>query len=115
MDGSLSAKEPRKLLDRPTGQWHKPQPDRLIGGMTGHSLVIRQERQPLAVWRRVREPIVELIGRDLFLLRAVGFHSPDLHTPGAFGIEIEPVAVRRVVRAVIESFCISQTFFFTPI
>jgi len=33
----------------------------------------------LAVRRHVRKPVVEAVARDLFLIRAVGRHAPDLH------------------------------------
>src|SRR3954468_8233245 len=43
-----------------------------------------------------------LIG-DLLGRRAIGLHSPDLQLAGARRIEIDELAVRRVVRSVIQS------------
>src|SRR6266487_2414180 len=82
--------------------------------MTGHALVIGQKDEPPAVRRWVGKPIIGLISSDLFLLRAVGFHSPDLHGSGALGIEIDPVAIRGVIRSIIEALGVGQAFLLTP-
>src|SRR3954462_16039407 len=50
------------------------------------------------------EPVVEFVVGDLFLLRTVGLHPPDMHLAGAIGIEINPFAIGRVVGAVVEAF-----------
>src|SRR5258705_1926154 len=53
----------------------------------------------------MRKPVVELVGRDLLLLAAVGSHAPDLHRAAALGVEINPAAIGGVVRAIVEAFC----------
>src|SRR5258705_2821200 len=53
----------------------------------------------------MRKPVVELVGRDLLLLAAVGSHAPDLHRAAALGVEINPAAIGGVVRALVEGFC----------
>src|SRR5262245_34157139 len=63
----------------------------------------------------MREPIVVFIGRDLFLLRTVRFHPPDLHQAGAVGAEINRAAIRRIFRAVIEAGRGREPFFFAAI
>jgi hypothetical protein len=49
----------------------------------------------------MREPVAVIIGRDLFLVRTVRLHPPDLHQAGAVGIEINIFSIRGVFRAVI--------------
>src|SRR6185369_11132227 len=39
---------------------------------------------------------------DLFLLRPIRPHAPDLHGTAAFGIEVDVLAVGRIFRAVVE-------------
>src|ERR1700722_18705132 len=72
--------------------------------MTGHLGTISEENHPLAVWRDVRKPVIEIIGEDLLLLASVGFHSPDLHTAGALGVEINIFTVRRIFGTIVEAF-----------
>src|SRR5262249_25057242 len=38
-----------------------------------------------------------------FLLSTISAHSPDLHRPAAFGIEIDELAVRRIIRSIVEA------------
>ena len=52
------------------------------------------------------------VRRDLFLFAAVGIHSPDLHHAGSFGVEINVLAVRRVVGAVVQAVGGCEPFLF---
>src|SRR5207302_8448456 len=51
----------------------------------------------------MRKPVVVIAGCDLFLLTAVGFHPPDLHRAAPFRVEVDVLAVGRVVRAVVQT------------
>ena len=51
----------------------------------------------------MREPVVVIVVRYLFLVTAIRLHSPDLHVSGALGVEINVSAVGRVLGAVVES------------
>ena len=44
----------------------------LVSRMTGDILLIREENHPLSIGRDVREPVIEIVKRDLLLLAAVG-------------------------------------------
>ena len=71
--------------------------------MPGDIFFVSEEDHPLAIRRDVREPVVELIRRNLFLAASVRPHAPDLHAAGALGVEVNVVAVRRVLGPVVES------------
>src|SRR5450631_738447 len=71
----------------------------------------RDKNNPLAVRRNMREPVVEFVVGYLFLSAAVGFHSPDLHRAGAYGIEINIFPVRGIFRTIIKTRGISETCF----
>src|SRR2546426_8589510 len=60
----------------------------------------------------MRKPIVDFVRGDLFLLAAVCAHPPDLHRAAALGIEVNELAVGRIVRAVVESLGGRETPFF---
>ena len=60
----------------------------------------------------MREPIVEFIRSNLLLGAAVGVHPPDLHGATPFGIEVYPLAIGRIIRAVVEPFGRRETFLF---
>src|ERR1700678_3130850 len=65
-------------------------------------LFVRQKHHRAAVGRDVWKPVIELVGGYLLLIAAVGFHPPDLHCAGANRIEINELAVRRVLWAVVQ-------------
>ena len=71
--------------------------------MTLHVPGVGKKNNPPAVRRRMGEPVVVIVGRDLFLVRAVRLHAPDLHQTGALGIEVNIFPVRRIIRAVIQT------------
>src|SRR4029077_15742401 len=89
----------------------RPQPQLhvLIFRMSGDIFIVGQEDHPLSVGRDVREPVVEIIRRDLFLSAAVRLHAPDLHEAGALGVEVNIFAIRRVVWTIVEPLCGSET------
>src|SRR5579864_4643175 len=58
------------------------------------------------------EPIVVIVGENLLLIAVVGLHAPDLHVPGALGIEINVFAIGGVLRAIVEAFGSGQPSFF---
>src|SRR3984893_11329123 len=72
--------------------------------MAGHVRTVSEEYHPLTIGRNVRKPVIEIVGENLLLLAAIGLHAPDLHMSGAFGVEVDVVAVRRVFGAVIQAF-----------
>jgi exodeoxyribonuclease VII large subunit len=51
----------------------------------------------------VGEPVAKVVGDDLLRLAAVGLHPPDLHPPGAVRVEVDELAVRGELRAVVET------------
>src|SRR5438046_2247094 len=51
----------------------------------------------------MREPVVEFIRGHLLLLAAIRMHAPDLHPAAPVRIEINPLAIRRIIRTVIQS------------
>ena len=53
----------------------------------------------------MRKPIVELVKSNLFLRASIGMHTPNLHVASAFGIEVNILPVRRIFRAIVQSFC----------
>src|SRR2546423_1606376 len=63
----------------------------------------------------MRKPVVKRIRGHLFLLATIGLHPPDLHAARSVGIEVNKLAVRGVVRPIIESFSRSQALLFAPI
>ena len=52
----------------------------------------------------MRKPVVEVVGENLLLLAAVRLHPPNLHVPGALGIEIDVLTIGRVFGAIVEAF-----------
>src|SRR5580658_407997 len=77
--------------------------------MARDALVISKKYHPLSIRRDVREPVIEIVVRDLLLLASIRMHAPDLHVPGAFGIEVNEFTVRRIFRAVVQSLSGSQS------
>src|SRR5258708_6772777 len=71
--------------------------------MALHARFKRHEYQLLSIRREVRKPIVLFAKRDLFLLASIGAHPPDLHVPGAFGVEVNVLSIGRVFRPIIQS------------
>src|ERR1700722_14644854 len=71
--------------------------------MARNAFVISEEHHPLSVRRDVRKPVIEIIMRNLLLLAPIGMHAPDLHVPGALGIEINKFPVRRIFWPVVQS------------
>src|SRR5215472_16712629 len=63
----------------------------------------------------MRKPIVEFIRGDLLLISAIGFHAPDLHRAASFRIEVNVLAVRSIVRTVIEAFGGGQSFLYAAV
>src|SRR5713101_7535302 len=61
---------------------------------------------------RCGNQIILFAKRDLFLLASIRAHPPDLHVPGAFGVEVNVLAVRRVFRAIVQSLGGRQLFLF---
>src|SRR5712671_2591122 len=51
----------------------------------------------------MRKPIIQFIRSHLLLLAAVRMHAPDLHRAAPVRIEINPLAIRRIIRTVIQS------------
>src|SRR5260370_7742854 len=71
--------------------------------MALHARVKRHEHPLLPIRREVRKPIVLFAKRDLLLFATIRAHPPDLHVPGAFGVEVNVFAVGRVFRPIIQS------------
>src|SRR3979409_992555 len=57
----------------------------------------------LAVRRDVRKPVVVLVVGQLFLVAAIRLHTPDLHhsTPGR--VEVDVLAVGRILRTIVHA------------
>ena len=51
----------------------------------------------------MRKPVVVFVIRQLFLFAAIWFHAPDLHTPAADRIEVNILAVRRILWPIVQS------------
>ena|SRR5438477_8775367 len=81
--------------------------------MTFHISVVREEDHPFAIRRGVRKPIVRIVGGHAFLIGAVGMHAPDLHGAGTLRIEIDVLAIWRIVRSVVQAFGRGQANFFS--
>src|ERR1700687_5546628 len=77
--------------------------------MSDDRFVEAQKHHPLSIRRNVREPVVVVVGKDLHLLAAVGLYSPNMHVPGALGIEINVLPIRRIFRPIVESRCCRQS------
>src|SRR3954447_20777963 len=65
-----------------------------------------QKDKPFAVRRAVRKPVFQVVVRYLFGLFiihscAASRHAPDVPTAGAVGVEVDPLAVRRVIGPII--------------
>ena len=108
VDGPLAAEEFGQHLHPAVGQRHQAQQHIFVLRMALYVRFVRKENKPLSIRRRMSEPIVSLVLGDLFLLRAIGLHAPDLHSPGAVGVEVNELPVRRIVRPVVESLCPRQ-------
>ncbi len=93
-------------------QRHQAQFDIFVGRMAGDALFVGEEDQGLAVGREVREPVVAVVAGDLLLIGPIRLHAPDLHVPGALGVEVNVGAVGRVFRAVVEAGSIGEAGFF---
>ena len=74
-----------------------------------HVLAEGEEDDPLAVRRRVREPVVELVTGQLLLPRAVRPHPPELHEPRTRRVEVDVTPVRRILRPVVQRLRVGQT------
>src|SRR3954470_1432151 len=85
------------------------------GMVTGRDLLLqkRNEGDPFAIRRDVREPVMELPRRHGFLVAAVCIHLPQLHGTRAVRIEVNELAVRSVFRSVIQTFRSGQLYFRT--
>ena len=70
--------------------------------ITSWRATLAQERKT-SHRRETGEPVVVIVGRDLFLVRAVGLHPPDLHQTGALGIEVNVFSARRIIRAIVQT------------
>src|SRR5688500_4324470 len=57
---------------------------------------------PFSVGRDVGKPVVVLVEGDLLGMAAVGPHAPDLHRARAHGVEVDVLAVGRVLWAIVE-------------
>src|ERR1700722_5996057 len=71
--------------------------------MPRNALVISEKHHPLSVGRDVWKPVVEIVMRNLLLLASIRMHAPDLHMPGAFGIEVDIFPTWRILRSVVQS------------
>src|SRR3984885_8754843 len=69
--------------------------------MAGLAFVVGEEDHRLTIGRNVRCPVVQIVGGDLLGTGAIRMHAPDLHIPAAIGIEVNVLAVRRVIRVVV--------------
>src|SRR5258706_11903722 len=83
--------------------------------MSDDRFVEAQKHHPLSIRRNVREPVVVVVGKYLRLLAPVGLHSPNLHVPGALGIGIDVLTVRRIFRPVVETLGGGQASFFAAV
>ena len=59
--------------------------------------------------------LLKLVERDLLLVAPVRLHPPDLHVARAVGVEVDPLAVRRQLRAVVDAFGRGQPDFLAAI
>src|SRR5262245_42926325 len=59
------------------------------------------------------KPVVVIIDGDLRLLASIGLHSPDLHPARSLGVEIDILAVRRVVGAIVQTRRRGKTLLFS--
>src|SRR6267378_4933875 len=115
---SLSIRRPRRDVDRSLSSIHisdhsrRPATDgyQFQLHVLVERMIVRRHGQwkgdvhdPLAVGRDVREPVVEVVVRDLLLPGPVGPHAPDLHPSAAHRVEVDVLAVGRVLRSVVES------------
>src|SRR6202035_1586029 len=80
--------------------------------MSCDGLVVGKKYHPISIGRDVRKPVVELIRSNLLLLASVGPHAPDLHAAGPFGIEVDVLAVRRILGAIVQTLRRGQARFF---
>src|SRR5206468_11746398 len=80
VDRSLTAIRVRDHSRRSTSYRHQSQQHVLVKRMIVRRYIRGkgEVHDPLAVGRKMREPVVEAVVRDLLLARAIGPHSPDL-------------------------------------
>src|SRR6266481_1497235 len=74
--------------------------------MVRNPLFERDEDHPPAVGRDVGKPVFTVIAGDSLSFGvigacAVGGHAPDVPASGAIRIEVDPLAIRRVLRSVV--------------
>lgn len=100
IERSQSADKLGECRNLPTGQIHDSHDHVLVGRMIARAFFVRQECQLPAVGGWMGKAVFKIIGGQLFLGCAIGFHSPDLRGAGALGIEIDKLAVGRIFRAV---------------
>src|SRR6266566_4433969 len=81
--------------------------------MSGHVAFISEKNHPLAVGRNVWEPVVIVVGENLLLITAVGLHAPDLHVSGALGVEVNVLAVGRILGTIVETHRGGEACFFS--
>ena len=104
-DGTFIVPWPPKSLARTViaaaAEVHEAELHVLVFGMIDDAFFIGEEDHLLAVGRDVREPVVQLVLGELFLVGAVGLHPPDLHRTGAVGVEVDELPVAGVFGAVV--------------
>src|SRR2546427_8751391 len=100
---SLPSKQFRQHGDLLVFERHHAQHHILVLWMAFHAGVISQEHHLLPVRRNVRKPIIVSAKSYLPLLASIRAHPPDLHVPGAFGVEVNVFSIWRVFRAVVQS------------
>src|SRR5205823_1072914 len=105
VDRALSAVDITDHACRSATDRHQSQQNMLVEWVVIGRYVEREgnEHHRLAVWRDVREPVVEIIVGDLLLSASVWSHPPDLHSSASRRVEVDVLAVGRVLRAVVES------------
>ncbi|PHJ93607.1 hypothetical protein VF09_37305, partial [Nostoc linckia z9] len=108
VDRALPAEELEQRLDIAAIGIHQAQPDLLVPGMARYIRVIGEKQDLAPIGRRMREPVAVSIGGQPLQIAAISAHPPDLHGAGAAGVEVNPLTVRRIIRAVIVPLAVRQ-------
>src|SRR6266545_2217601 len=102
----LSSEELDEVADVPPLRVHRTQHHVLVGRVPLGPLVERHEDDLPAVGRWMRKPVLALVAGDALRFgiartRAPGGDAPDVPASRPVGVEVDPLAVGRVVRSVI--------------
>src|SRR6266568_7438070 len=72
--------------------------------MSRHFFFVGEKYHQLSIGRNVWKPVVVIVGEHLFLIAPVSLHAPNQHMPAALGVEINVLAIGRILGAIVKTF-----------